>query len=133
MVAAIRSDSGASRRLLVGALAGQFRLLVSTSLLIEYEAVMTRPVHLAASGLSEADVGALLDAVAGIAEPVRLSFLWRPQLRDADDDMVPEAAVNGGADAIVTFNIRDFDGPCALFGVAVLSPGLAVRRLESMP
>lgn len=133
MVAAIHSDSGASRRLLVGALAGQFRLLVSTSLLIEYEAVMTRPVHLAASSLSEADVAALLDSVAGIAEPVRLSFLWRPQLRDADDDMVLEAAVNGSADAIVTFNIRDFEGPCARFGIAILTPGLAVRKLELRP
>jgi putative PIN family toxin of toxin-antitoxin system len=132
MVAAIRSDTGASRRLLVGALAGQVRLLVSTSLLIEYEAVMTRPVHLAASGLNEADVAAILDAVAGVAEPIRLSFLWRPQLRDADDDMVLEAAANGAADAIVTFNRRDFEGPCARFGVAVLAPGLAVRKLELM-
>jgi hypothetical protein len=43
-----------------------------------------------------------------VAEPVRLSFLWRPTLRDPDDDMVLEAAVNGRADAIVTFNHRDF-------------------------
>jgi putative PIN family toxin of toxin-antitoxin system len=130
MVAAIRSDAGASRQLLVGALGNQFRLLVSTSLLIEYEAVMTRPTHLAASGLNEAEVGALLDAVAGIAQQVQLSFLWRPQLRDADDDMVLEAAANGGAEAIVTFNIRDFEGPCARFGIAVMKPGLAINKLE---
>jgi putative PIN family toxin of toxin-antitoxin system len=130
MVAAIRSDAGASRRLLVGALENRFRLLVSTSLLIEYEAVMTRPTHLAASGLNESEVGALLDAVAGIAQQVQLSFLWRPQLRDADDDMVLEAAANGGAEAIVTFNIRDFEGPCARFGIAVMKPGQAINKLE---
>ena len=50
----------------------------------------------------------MLDAVAFVAEPVRLTFLWRPGLRDADDDMVLEAAVNGQADAIVTFNHLDF-------------------------
>jgi hypothetical protein len=30
------------------------------------------------------------------------------RLRNPDDDMVLEAAVNGRADAIVTFNHRDF-------------------------
>jgi hypothetical protein len=34
----------------------------------------------------------LLDAVAAIAEPVRLDFLWRPFLSDASDDMVLETA-----------------------------------------
>jgi putative PIN family toxin of toxin-antitoxin system len=130
MVAAIRSDAGASRLLLIGALEGRFRLLASTSLLIEYEAVMTRPAHLTASGLNEADIVALLDAVAGIAEQVRLSFMWRPQLRDADDDMVLEAAVNGAANAIVTFNIRDFAGPSDQFGIPVLKPGQALQKLE---
>ena len=48
-----------------------------------------------ASGLSVKEVGILLDAIASVAEPVRLSFLWRPSLRDPDDDMVLEAAVNG--------------------------------------
>jgi predicted nucleic acid-binding protein len=49
-------------------------------------------------------------------------------LRDPDDDMVLEAAVNGRADAIVTFNRRDF-GPAAQFGIEILSPGAAVARL----
>jgi predicted nucleic acid-binding protein len=130
LVAAIRSDAGASRRLLVGAFERRYTLLMTTSLLIEYEAVMTRAAHLTASGLNEVDVGALLDALAGIGEPVRLSFLWRPQLSDPDDDMVLEAAVNGSADAIATFNIRDFEGPSAQFGIMILKPGQAAQKLE---
>jgi predicted nucleic acid-binding protein len=132
MVAAIRSNAGASRRLLRAALEQQrgLTLLVSVPLLIGYEAVMTRLEHLKAARLSAADVGALLDAVAAVAEPVRLAFLWRPTLPDADDDMVLETAVNGRADGIVTFNRRHF-GPAELFGVAVLLPGEAVKRLEN--
>jgi hypothetical protein len=80
----------------------------SVALMVEYEAVMTRSQHLVASKLSAEDVGILLDAVASVGEPVRPVFLWRPSLRDADDDMVLEVAVNGQADAIVTFNRRDF-------------------------
>ncbi len=106
MVAAIRSDAGASRWLLNAALRRQrsLTLLVSVPLLIEYEAVMTRTEHLKAARLSAADIVALLNSVAATGEPVELAYLWRPVLPDADDDMVLEAAVNGRADAIVTFN-----------------------------
>jgi putative PIN family toxin of toxin-antitoxin system len=131
MVAAIRSDRGASRRLLRAALEGQgLRLLVSVPLLIEYEAVLTRPEHLKVARLTIDDIGVLLDAVAAVAERVELAFLWRPVLPDADDDMVLETAMNGRADGVVTFNRRDFDPAENRFGIAVLSPGDAVRRLE---
>ncbi|HAE48066.1 MAG: hypothetical protein CMO30_20695 [Tistrella sp.] len=70
-------------------------------------------------------------AVAAIVEPVRLACLWRPTLRDPDDDMVLEAAVNGGANAIVTFNLRDFGQEASRFGIEVLLPGAALRRLEA--
>jgi predicted nucleic acid-binding protein len=135
MVAAIRSDAGASRWLLRAALMRRrgLTILVSVPLLIEYEAVMTRAEHLGASGLSAADVGMLLDAVAAVAEPVRLAYLWRPILPDLDDDMVLEAAVNGRADGIVTFNRRDFEVPMKQFGIAVMSSGEAVNRMEKKP
>lgn len=131
MVAAIRSDAGASRRLLVAALERRFSLLASVPLMIEYQAVMTRLEHLEASGLSVGDVDVLLDAVAAVAEPVRLAFLWRPMVRDPDDDMVLEAAVNGNAQGIVTFNIRDFDKAASRFVIDVVSPGDAWKRMET--
>jgi putative PIN family toxin of toxin-antitoxin system len=130
LVAAIRSDAGASRRLLVAALERRFTLLASVSLMFEYQAVMTRPEHLDASGLSIDDVDALLDAVAAVAQPVRLAFLWRPAVRDPDDDMVLEAAVNGMADAIVTFNARDFREAARQFGVKIFTPGQALLEIR---
>jgi putative PIN family toxin of toxin-antitoxin system len=130
MVAAIRSNAGASHRLLVGGLNERFTMLVSVPLLIEYEAVMTRPGHLIASRLSVADVGTLLDAVAAIAEPVRLDFLWRPVLNDADDDMVLETAVNGRSDAVVTFNWRHFTPVTKQFGIDVLTPAEIINQME---
>jgi len=106
MTAALRSDRGASRQLLLAALDRQFELLLSVPLILEYEAVLTRPEHLAACGLSRADVGRILDDLAAVARPVRLAFRWRPRLSDPDDDMVLETAINGDADAIVTINQR---------------------------
>lgn len=132
MVAAVRSDTGASRRLLQSALERRrgLTLLVSVPLLIEYEAVLTRPEHLTVSGLSRTDVEELLDAVVAVAEPVRLAYLWRPALPDMDDDMVLEAAVNGRAEGIVTFNLRDFGTVSEHFGIQVLLPGDAMRQWE---
>ena len=88
------------------ALEGAFDLLASTPLMIEYEAVLTRPEHLEAIGLSAGEVNQILDAVAKVATPVPLRFLWRPRLKDPADEMVLETAENGGADWLVTFNIR---------------------------
>ena len=46
IVAALRSDAGALRQLLISALRKRFELLVSVPLLLEYEAVLKRPEHL---------------------------------------------------------------------------------------
>lgn len=88
MVAGIRSGAGASRQLLIAGLGGRLLMLVSVPLMIEYQAVLSRQDHLTASGLSVPEIDALLDAIAICAEAVHLSYLWRPMLRDADDDMV---------------------------------------------
>ncbi|MCC6920053.1 MAG: putative toxin-antitoxin system toxin component, PIN family [Alphaproteobacteria bacterium] len=130
LVAALRSQGGASRQLLVAALERKFTCLASVPLMVEYEAVMTRPEHLEAAGLSPADVGQLLDALALVVQPVRLAYLWRPALRDPDDDMVLETAANGAAEAIVTFNVRDFAGFAQQFGIEVLLPVQAWNRLR---
>ncbi len=131
MAAALRSSRGASRQLLLGALDGSFQLLLSVPLILEYEAVLTRPEHLAACGLRAAEIGRVLDDLAGIAKPVSLSFRWRPRLSDPNDDMVLETAANGNADAIVTFNQRDFEAAVRDFGCAVILPGAALGQMRS--
>jgi putative PIN family toxin of toxin-antitoxin system len=108
VVAGLRSATGASRQLLLAALAKRFELLLSVPLFIEYEAVLTRAEHLKAAGVKAAEVRELLDALASVAEPVVPNFRWRPMLRDPNDDMVFEAAFNGAADLLVTFNKTDF-------------------------
>jgi hypothetical protein len=58
-------------------------------------------------------------------------FQWRPQLRDPADEMVLEAAVNGHAQALVSFNLRDFGDAPARFGLALAAPGPFLRSLPS--
>jgi putative PIN family toxin of toxin-antitoxin system len=132
MVAALRSDRGASRQLLLAALNRQFELLLSVPLMLEYEAVLTRPEHLAACGLNSAELGRVLDDLAAVARPVRLAFRWRPRLRDPDDDMVLETAINGRAGAIVTFNQGDFADAGKEFNCAVILPAAALQQIRSL-
>ncbi|HTP32617.1 MAG TPA: putative toxin-antitoxin system toxin component, PIN family [Candidatus Acidoferrales bacterium] len=129
LVAAVRSSLGASRQLLIAGLKGRYSLLVSVPLMMEYQAVLLRQEHLEAGRVSAAAVEEILKAVASVAVPVRLAYLWRPMLRDPDDEMVLETAVNGAADYLCTLNTRDF-APAGQFGIAVVSPGKAWRLLE---
>lgn len=129
LVAALRSDSGASRRILEEALSQEFEFLLSAPLMFEYEAVLTRPEHLSASGASVEDVGDVLDGLAAAGRHVRLAFRWRPALPDPSDDMVLETAVNGQAYAIVTFNERDFNPVAARFSRRVMRPNEFLRSL----
>lgn len=130
VVAGMRSPSGASSALLAHALDARLVICANVALMLEYEAVCMRSDHRVAAGLTKEEVGVLLDAVAALAEPVETRFLWRPQLRDPGDEMVLEAAVNGRARAIVTFNARDFGDAPARFGVEPLLPREALARLK---
>ena len=130
MVAALRSSRGASRQLLLGALTHRFELLLSVPLLLEYEAVLTRAEQLTAFGIGRRDVERALDDITSVARPVRLSYRWRPQLSDSNDDMVLETAVNGNADAVVTFDQADFAPLGERFDCRVMLPREALCELR---
>lgn len=129
LVAAFRSNAGASSRLLRYANEGSVKLLCSTALFLEYEAVLGRPSIRQATGHSLDDVRGVMSAIAAIAEPVDVPLKARPVLRDAEDEMVLEVALNGGADCIVTHNARDFEASRAL-GIEVGTPAEIVRSLR---
>jgi predicted nucleic acid-binding protein len=60
-------------------------------------------------GLSSVEVRDVLAALALVAEPAPIHFIWRPVLADADDEHVLDLAMNGRADMLVTFNQDDFE------------------------
>lgn len=131
LVAGLRSSSGASRQLLLRLYRGDFVAIASVSMMLEYEAVLTRTANLEASKLSVHDVQTFLDSMSGMIIAVRPFFLWRPLLKDPADEHVLEAAVNGGADAIVTFNHRHFQEGASRFLLEILKPGEALQRLNN--
>ena len=130
IVAAMRSPGGATAAILRAARQSKITLLVSVPLAVEYEATCSEAEHRLAAGLSEREVEIFLDAVMAMAEPVKTHFLWRPQLRDPGDEMVLETAVNGRADGLVTFDVRDFGTVPARFGIELMIPREVLGRMR---
>ena len=124
LVAALRSPDGASRPWLRSILAKEVTALLSVPLMLQYEAVLTRPEQMEASGLSAQEIGRLLDTLCAVGKPLNISYLWRPILNDPDDEMVLETAVQGNADVLLTFNEKDFKG-AHTFEVNIVRPGPA--------
>ena len=130
LIAGLRSPTGASSALLSMARHSKFNLLASVPLFMEYEAKCLLPEHYEIAGLTSVQVQIFLDALAAIIVPVEIHYLWRPQLRDAADEMVLEAAVNGKADVLVSFNHRHFGHAPKDFGIELLLPSEFIRRLK---
>ena len=105
--------------------------LANVALALEYEATCGLAEHRLAANLDPYEVAVFVDGVLAMMEPVETHFMWRPQLRDPADELVLDAAVNGQAAAIVTFNRRDFGSAPGRFGIELLTPAEAVRRVKT--
>ena len=127
LVTALCNQGGASHLLIRWILADRVVLLASPALWLEYEAVIKRPQIRLRHGLSLEKLDIVLDTLAAHVEPVHLNYLWRPQLRDPNDEMVLETALNGTADALVTFNTKDFVDAVGRFTLKLLTPSECIR------
>jgi len=108
----------------------RLRLLATPPLFLEYEEVLKRPEQRLAHKLTLEEIDELLAELAALFEPVEIHFQWRPQGRDPSDEMVLEAAVNGRADALVTYNFADFAAAGARSKIAILSPADLLQKVN---
>ena len=131
VVTALRSASGGSNAVLMQVANGLLLPLVTPALFLEYEAVLKRPEQRLVHGLDLVAIDRFLAALAAASVAVEVSFQWRPQLRDANDEMVLETALNGQADALVTHNVKDFADAAGKFGLRVLRPGELLKELRT--
>jgi predicted nucleic acid-binding protein len=82
IVLAMRSPRGASAELFRRIDRGAATMVVSVALALEYEAICALADHRLASGLSMTEVNTFIDGLFAMAEPVKIHYRWRPQLRD---------------------------------------------------
>ncbi len=136
VLSGLRSTVGASRILLRAVEERVITPLASVATIIEYESVLKRPCNLMATGLLRSDVDDFLDGFLTYADHVITHFCLRPSIMDPDDEIFTDLALNGGADALVTFNLRDYrpaDPAAPALGVTVCRPGDILRRLSWRP
>ncbi len=115
--------TGAANRVIGKCLEGDLQPLMSAALVAEYEDVLGRSALFSSCRLTPAERAELLDIFLARTQWVRVYFGWRPNLRDEADNYLVELAVAGGAEFIITSNVRDFSGMELNFpGLRILSP-----------
>ena len=127
LITGLRSSTGASFGLLDLVDSGQFRVGLTAALVLEYEAVCLRSLDVL--GLTAEDIQHLLDHLCQVGKRSVVRFRLRPSVADPGDELVLEAAVASGSEWIVTHNVRDMAAGAARYGVEVITPGEALRRL----
>jgi predicted nucleic acid-binding protein len=126
IVAALRSQTGASHRLLLTLGHPRWQSVVTPALMLEYEDVARRTGN--APGLSAQDITDILDLLYHESHRQLVWFSWRPISTDPGDDLVLEAAIASGCDFVVSFNERHLRA-ARDFGIEVLKPAELLKLI----
>ncbi|MGZ3536375.1 MAG: putative toxin-antitoxin system toxin component, PIN family [Thermodesulfobacteriota bacterium] len=119
LYAGLYSSKGASFRVLKAIEEGKLQIVISTTLLFEYEDILKRNQIIL--GISDQEIEKILDYFSMQSQHQKIYFLWRPRLPDPKDDHLLELAIASGAEFIVTHNIKDFRD-VEKFGVRSITP-----------
>ena len=97
----------APSRVIAACLQGRCLPLMGNALFHEYEDVFGRADLFERCPLNPEQRAELLDIFLARCQWTRVYYAWRPNLPDEADNHLVELAVAGGADFIVTRNLRD--------------------------
>jgi putative PIN family toxin of toxin-antitoxin system len=124
LYSALHSRLGVSFQVLSMVGQSKFSLQVSAPLVAEYEAVLKR----GQLKLTPQQIDDVIDFVCANSEHHKIFYLWRPTLKDPDDDFLLELAVKAQA-SIVTWNMADFK-KADKFGISIMTPRDLLKQLE---
>lgn len=127
--AALRSKRGASYRLLSLLDSEKFEINLSVPLVIEYEDVLKRKQDTLT--FSSDRIEKFLNYLCVVGHWHGIYFLWRPVLKDPEDDMLLELAVKANCQYIVTYNKRDFRG-VGKFGIKLVTAKEFLQIIEEL-
>lgn len=127
-IAALISKEGISREIIRLALMEKISPQISTTLFIEYEAVMKREKIQTLCSLSIEEQEKLFQAFLSTCKWNEIFYLWRPNLDDEGDDFLIELAVASNSKVIITDNIKDIKFGELKFDIEVLTPKDFLKR-----
>jgi len=129
-VSALLGPTGASREVLRACLSGRLQPLMGAALFAEYESLLSRSELFERGRLDPSEREAVLNGFLGVCRWTNIYYGWRPNLRDDGDNHLIELAVAGGAEAIVTKNIRDLrSGELHFPGLRILQPAELLKEI----
>jgi len=107
-VSAVLSENGASRSVLRRCLREMDKPLMGQALFSENEALLARAEVWHKALITKPERETLWHAYLSKCRWVTVYYLWRPNLLDEADNYLIELALAGGADYILTHNVRHF-------------------------
>lgn len=121
--AVLSASASGNREVLRRCLNRRTQPILGVALFHEYEDLFERPEPLGRSPLTPLERQDLFEAFLSVCEWVRVYYLWRPNLPDEADNHLIELAIAGGADVIITNNIRDVGlGELNFPGLGIVTP-----------
>ncbi|MDY0301991.1 MAG: putative toxin-antitoxin system toxin component, PIN family [Trichlorobacter sp.] len=121
---------GACRSVIIACLEEKLTPLMGMALLSEYEDLLGRAWLFNKSRLNEEERSELLDIFLSVCRWVKIYYGWRPNLKDEADNHLVELAIAGGAEYIVTRNIRDLAGMDLVFpDLRIITPEAFCKEL----
>ncbi|PXF55439.1 MAG: putative toxin-antitoxin system toxin component, PIN family [Deltaproteobacteria bacterium] len=126
VVSAMLSSKGASFKLISLIGKQHFDYVMSVPLMIEYEDVLKR--NNPKIPISRKAVNSIFDRLCYHADLREIFFLWRPYLKDPNDDLVLELAFEASCKAIVTYNLNDFKN-IGKFGLEAITPKTFLKQI----
>ncbi len=127
-ISALISKDGLSRDIIKLALTDKISPQISTSLFLEYEAVMKREKIQNLCSLTIKEQNELFQAFLSTCKWNEIFYLWRPNLKDKDDDFLIELAVASNSKVIITENQKDMKSGELQFEFEVLTPQKFLER-----
>jgi len=121
IVSAFRSKKGASHLLikLLHDKDTRWEANISTALVLEYESVLKREMHVQEKSFQMVDD--LIDDIVALSNRHRIFYLLRPYLKDKNDDFILELAFSSSTDYIITYNTNNFKRAKS-FGIDIITP-----------
>jgi len=127
-ISALIQKKSAARELLRLVLTDRVFPQMSEALFYEYESVMKRKKIQTLTPLTEEEQERLFYAYLSVCRWNEIYYMWRPNLKDEDDNFIVELAVVSGAECIITYNIKDFQNSELRFKHKVITPEVFIKE-----
>jgi len=127
-ISALISKEGMAREIIRQVLLEKISPQISTTLFLEYEAVMKREKIQSFCKLTVSEQEELFQAFLSVCKWNEIFYLWRPNLEDEGDDFLIELAVVSNSKIIITDNKKDLESGELIFDVEVLTPKEFIER-----